>query len=112
MLGLDAIGLIQEEVPVAERGFSILVDRKRDGLDVEETPPVPRTSANCLDEGQRIFAVIEPFPTRYHDLPPSSLSLGFGAVAFSLSRSAQRLSILSRILCSNASAEAVDIPAR
>jgi hypothetical protein len=39
----EPVGLVQEELPVAERGLGILIDRNNDGLDVRITPTFARS---------------------------------------------------------------------
>src|SRR5882724_1394560 len=47
----NAIWLVEEVTPVAQRGFSVLVDRDRNRLHVSVAPPFPRRPDPNLRQG-------------------------------------------------------------
>jgi hypothetical protein len=49
----DAVGLVQKEVAVTERGLRILIDGNDDGLDVLVTPPLTNRIAVGIDDQDR-----------------------------------------------------------
>src|SRR6516165_6872992 len=101
--------LIQKEIAVACRGFRILVDGDDDRLNVLIAPAFSRRHTTnflqSLEEGRRLLLLVKPS----HQCRSSILR---GSPFLSLSRSAQRSSILLSILSSSASAEVVGKPAR
>src|SRR6516165_7565077 len=102
--------LVQKEIAVASRGFRILVDGDDHRLNVLVAPTLTRSHATnflqSLEEGQRLLLVVEPL----HRCRPNFLR-GRCCSLFSLSRSAQRSSILLSIRSSSASAGVVGKPA-
>ena len=113
----DAVGPVQEELPVAKGGLSILIDRDDDGLDVMVAPalagrPDPDLGQAFYPRRVIVALVVLLGTLGHHDRPPKTRPLTGGCSFLSRSRSAHRSSILLSIRSKSASAEAVEIPAR
>ena len=112
----DHSGLVEEILTIACCRFRILVNRNHDCFDMPDAPPLLSTSLpDVMKRGQKgqevLFVAVKSCRATYQLRPPSTLFFGRGSSAFMRSRSAQRVSILSSILRSNASADAVGMPA-
>src|SRR6516165_9469473 len=102
---------LEPEIAVAGRRFRILVDGDHDRLNVLIAPAFSRRHTTnflqSLEERRTFLLVVKPL----HQCRPNFLR-GRCCSLFSLSRSAQRSSILLSVRSSSASAELVGKPAR
>ncbi|MFK4657052.1 hypothetical protein ABIF97_006986 [Bradyrhizobium japonicum] len=108
----DAVRLVQKILAIPRRGFSVLVDRDHDGLDVSTAPPFPCGLAASFIQGfeeWRQVRLVAEVPHRFR--PPSTRrALQPGSSFFSSSRWAHRSWIFASIRDRRDSAEAVPIP--
>src|SRR5262245_25540668 len=102
---------------IACRSLGVLIDGDDDRMDVQGAVALPRCHAadfgKQLQPGRWIGFIRKILWMPAHeDGPPTRLTMGApGRSAFSRSRSAQSVSILSSIRCSSASAATVEMPA-